>query len=58
MSECYCDFDQYVAHVQQMVHIRPQSSHHYNLGICLTMVPRLMFQDKDTVCCQVSVAKR
>jgi len=38
MSECYCDFDQYTAHVKQMVHIRPQRSHHYHLGICSTMV--------------------
>ena len=22
MSECYCDFDQYMAHVKQMIHIR------------------------------------
>jgi len=48
MSECYCDFDQYMAHVQQMVHFRLQRSHHYHLGICPTMVPRLIFQGKDT----------
>ena len=24
MSGCYCDFDQYMAHVQQMAHIRPR----------------------------------
>jgi len=48
-SECYCDFDQYLAHVKQMVHIRPPSSHHYHLTICPTVVPRLIFQGKDTV---------
>jgi len=42
MSECYCDFDQYMAHVKEMVHIRPQHSHYYHLGICPTMVPRLV----------------
>ena len=44
MSECYCDFDQYMAHVKQTVHIRPERSHHYHLCICPTMVPRLTFQ--------------
>ena len=53
MSECYCDFDQYMTHVKQMVYTRPQHSHHYHLGICPTMVPRLIFQGKE--CCQVSV---
>jgi len=48
MSECYCDFDQYMTHVKQMVHIRPQCSHHYHLGICPTKVPRLICQGKDT----------
>jgi len=27
-----------MAHVKQMVHIRPEHSHHYHLGICPTMV--------------------
>ena len=49
MSEFYWDFDQYVEHVKQMVHIRPQCSHNYHLGICPTMVSSLMFQGKDTV---------
>ena len=49
MSECYYDFDQYVAHVKQIVHIRPPSSHYYHLTICPIMVPRLIFQGKDTV---------
>ena len=49
MSECYCVFDQYMAHVKQMVHIRSQCSHHYHLGICQTMVPRFIFQGKDAV---------
>ena len=48
MSEYYCDFDQYMAHVKQTVHIRPERSHHYHLCICPTMVPRLIFQGKDT----------
>ena len=48
-SVCYCDLKQYMAHVQQMVHIRPQCTHRYHLGICPTMVPRLIFQGKDTV---------
>ena len=56
MSECYCAFDQYMAHVIQMVHIRPQQTHHYHLTICPTMVPRFIFQGKDS--CQVSLAKR
>jgi len=47
MSEFYYDFDHYMAHVQQMVHIRPQRSHH--LGICPTMVLRLVCHGKDTV---------
>ena len=41
MSECYCVFDQYMVHVKQMVHIRPQRIHHYHLGICPTTVPRV-----------------
>jgi len=44
-----------IAHAQQMVHIRHQSSHHYHLGICPTMVPRLIFQGKallSSVCSQ------
>ncbi len=49
MSECYCDFDQYMAHVKQMVGIRPQRSHHYHLGICPTVVPRLILHSKDSV---------
>jgi len=40
MSECYCDFDQYMAHVKQMVHITPQRSHHSHLSICPTIAPR------------------
>ena len=48
-SECYCDFDQYMAHVKQTVHIRPERHHHYRLGIWPTMVPGLIFQGKDTV---------
>ena len=49
MSECYCDFDQYMIQVKQTVGIRPQCSHHYHLSICSTMVPRLTFQGKDSV---------
>jgi len=55
MSECYCDSDQYMAHVQQMVQIRPERSHHYHLSICPTMVRRLTFQGKtllSSVCIQ------
>jgi len=49
MSECYGNFEQYMENVKQMVHIRPQSSHHYHLGICPTMVARHIFQGKDTL---------
>ena len=49
MSKCYCDFDQYMARVKQMVRIRPQRSHHNHLDIFPTLVPRLIFHGKDTV---------
>jgi hypothetical protein len=48
MSECYCDFDQYMAHMKQIVHIRPERRHHYHLDIWPIKVPGLIFQGKDT----------
>jgi len=36
-----------MAHVKQMVHVRPQCSNRYHLAICPTMVPRLIFQGKE-----------
>jgi len=32
-----------MAHMQQMVHIRPQYSHHWYLRICQIMAPRTVF---------------
>jgi len=49
MPECYCDFDHYMAPVKQMVHIRPERSHHYHPGIWPTMILGLIFQGKDAV---------
>ena len=54
MSE-HCDFDQNMAHVKQMVHIRPQHSHHYLLGIGPTMYQGLYSRVKtllSSVCSQ------
>ena len=40
MSKCFVTLINYMAHVKQMVHIRPQRSRRYHHGICPAMVPR------------------